>query len=321
MGERSPMRPRLSERNREQLFFIYFMDCQTPQKPGGGKDQTWEVAEAAVRGIVDLFEEEGLVQGLGLCSEPEVAARQAALFGEMGARGVWQAVHFQVRGYRPPGATEDYDWERPLSFYDYEEQREVLAVAKDHWEQALGMRAESFGACCHMGNDWTFPILDELGFSQSYVSAPGRHNPDPKVGHFWWGAYPFSHHASDKCRLVPGDLGLYEITVTRTLDPQQVSPGVWMPTDYRPERECGYEETMAIAEAWVQDMMRRDHPVLYLFAATHNTWDVADRRHPRRKALETTLEVSRDLAAKLGLDLTPAGMADLHREADRLNAF
>lgn len=315
------MQPRLSGKNHRQLFFSYFMDCQTPQKPGGGKDQTWEIAEAAVRGIVELFEAQGLIHGLGLCSEPEVAARQPALFGEMAARGVWQALHFQVRGYRPPGARADYDWERPLSFYDYDEQRAVLTLAKDHWEQALGHAAEDYGACCHMANDWTFPILDELGYRQCYVSGPGRYNPDPKVGHFWWGAYPFSHHASSKCRLVPGDLVLYEITVTRTLHPEEVRPGVWMPTDYRPELLCDYAATMAIAEAWVRDMMRRDHPVLYLLAATHNTWAVGDREHPRRRALETTLQVSRDLAARLGLELVPASLADIHAEADRLNAF
>ena len=315
------MKPTLTQTNRTQLFFTYFMDCQTPGKPGGGRDQTWEIAETAVRGIVDLFEEEGLIHGLGLCSEPEVAARQPDLFNEMLGRGTWQAVHFQVRGYRPPGAAQDYDWERPLSFYEYEEQREVLAIAKDHWEQALGREALDYGACCHMGNDWTFPILDELGYRQCYVSAPGRYNPDPKVGHFWWGAYAFSHHASSKCRLVPGDLELYEMTVTRTLNPEQVRPGVWMPTDYRPELECDYDATMAIAEAWVDDMIRRGHPVLYLFAATHNTWDVGDKSHPRRKALETTILVSRDLASKLDLELVPASMADIHREADRLNAF
>ncbi|HCU36406.1 MAG TPA: hypothetical protein DGT21_13440 [Armatimonadetes bacterium] len=94
-----------------------------------------------------------------------------------------------------------------------------------------------------------------------------------------------------------------------------------MPTDYRPELECDYDATMAIAEAWVDDMIRRGHPVLYLFAATHNTWDVGDKSHPRRKALETTILVSRDLASKLDLELVPASMADIHREADRLNAF
>lgn len=315
------MKPNLTQRNRKQLFFTYFMDCQTPKKPGGGPDQTWEIAEQAVRGIVDLFEERGLIHGLGLCSEPEVAAHQPALFNEMAQRGGWQAVHFQVRGYRPPGATEDYDWERPLSFYDYEEQREVLAIAKDQWEQALGRQAESYGSCCLMGNDWTFPILDELGYRQSYVSGPGRYNPDPKVGHFWWGAYAFSHHASRHCRLVPGDLDLYEITVTTSLEPRQIGPVVWRPADYRPELECSYEQTMAIAEAWIEGMIRQDHPVLYLFAATHNTWDVGDKSHPRRQALETAIQVSRDLAEKLGLELVPASMADIHCEADRLNSF
>ena len=315
------MKPDLTQKNRTQLFFAYYMDCQTPQKPGGGADQTWEIAERAVRGIVDLFEEEGLMQGRGLFSEPEVAARQSALYLEMAARGACQAVHFQVRGYRPPGATEDYDWERPLSFHDYDEQREVLAIAKDHWEQALGMPAEEYSGCCTMGNDWTFPILDELGYRQSYVSGPGRYNPDPKVGHFWWGAYPFSHHASSKCRLVPGDLELCELPRTRSLTPHQVRPGVWTAADFRPENECDHDTTLGLAEAWVLDMIRRDHPVLYLFAGTHNTWDVGDPTHPRRAALETAIHVGREVADRLKLELVPATLADIHAEADRPNAF
>jgi hypothetical protein len=315
------VKPQLTQQNRTQLYFSYFMDCQTPQKPGGGPDQTWEVAEASVRGIVDLFEEEGLIHGLGLCSEPEVAARQPELFGEMARRGAWQALHFQVRGYRPPGATQDYDWERPLSFYDYDEQREVLSLAKGHWEQALGRKAEDYGACCNMANDWTFPILAELGFRQCYVSGPGRYNPDPRIGHFWWGAYTFSHHASSKCRLVPGELELYEVTITCELTQREAAPGVWVRGDYRPELECDYETTKGMAEAWVRDMLRRGHPVLYLLAATHNTWDVGDRTSPRRRALETTIRVSRDLADQLGLELVPASLADIHAEADRLNAF
>lgn len=315
------MKPQLTEKNRDQLFFMFYMDCQTPQKPGGGKDQTWEIGEQAVRGLVDLFEEEGLVHGLGLVAEPEVVSRQTALYQEMAQRGAWLGLHFQVRGYRPPGATADYDWERPLSFYDYEEQLEVLTIAKDHWEQALGRRAEDFGACCTMANDWTAPILAEQGYRQCKLMAPGRWNPDPRVGHFWWGAYPFSHHASSKSRLVPGELDLYEITSTRTLIPEEIRPGVWAPRDYRAENEYSYQDTLAIAEAWLESLIRADHPVLYLYSPTHNTWDVGDKSNPRRQALKHAIQVARDLADRLGLQLVPASQADLHAEADRLNAF
>lgn len=316
------MKPELTERNRSQLFFIYFMDCQTPQKPGGGRDQTWEVAELAVRGLHELFAERGLQRCLGFCSEPEVARRQPDLFREMAAHGCWQALHFQVRGYRPPGATEDYDWQRPLTWYDYDEQREVLTIARDDWEQALGLAADSFGACCAQANDYTFPILAELGFRQSYCSAPGRWNPHPKVGHLWHGAFPHPHHASSKSRLVPGDLDLYEFALTRGLEPLPASqPDTWTVRDCRAENELSFADTMAICEASVRDQIRRDHPVLLLHHPTHNTWDVGDRASGRRRAVETTIEVAYALAEKLGLELTPCSMAELHAEADRLNAY
>ena len=314
------MKPEVTQTNRDKLFFCYFMDCQTPRKPGGGRDQTWEIAEKAVRGLAELFAERGLVRALGFCSEPEVVRRQTGLFREMTAAGYWQALHFQVRGYRPPGASEDYDWDRFLSDYGYEEQKEAIAIAKDDWEQSMGMPADTFGACCAQANDYTFPILDELGFRQSYCSGPGRYNP--AWGHFWWGAFPHSHHTSNKSRLVCGDLNVYEFTLTRSLKPNPgPEPGTWTVADFRAEREMSFDDTMEIAAASVEDMIRRDHPILYVHAPTHNTWDCGDRSSGRRKAVETTIDVAYALAEQHGLELVPASLADMHAEADRLNAY
>ena len=314
------MRPKLAQANREKLFFCYFMDCQTPQKPGGGRDQTWEIAEQAVRGLAELFAERGLTDALGFCSEPEVAIRQSAMFREMAEAGFWQALHFQVRGYRPQGAAEDYDWERPLTDYDYDEQKAVIEIAKDEWEQALGMRAESFGACCAQANDYTFPILDELGFRQSYCSVPGRY--DPKIGHYWWGAFPHSHHTSSKSRLVCGELGVYEFPITRSLTPHPgPEPGTWRVADFRAESEMSFEQIADMAEASLDDMLRCDHPLLYIHAPTHNTWDTGDRASPRRRTVEATIDAAYALAEKHGLDLVPAGLEHMHGEADRLGAY
>ncbi|HUS79871.1 MAG TPA: hypothetical protein VM283_01305 [Armatimonadota bacterium] len=313
------MQPQPSGTNRDKLFFCYFMDCQTPGKPGGARDQTWEVAEQAVRGIAELFAERGLIHALGMCSEPEVALRQPTMFREIAQAGAWQALHFQVRGYRPRGASEDYDWQRPLTDYGYEEQRQVISIAKDEWEQALGTPAEDFGACCAQANDYTFPILAELGFRQSYCSAPGRYNP--AAGQSWWGAFPHSHHAASRSRLVCGELELYEFTLTRSLQPRPGDAGVWYVEDPRAEREMDFDATMAIAEASVRDMMMRDHPILYVHVPTHNTWDVDDRSSPRRRAVETAIEVAHALAERLRLQLVPASMRDMHEEADRLNAY
>ncbi|MGD9496459.1 MAG: hypothetical protein AB7Y46_09120 [Armatimonadota bacterium] len=313
------MRPEPAGKDREHLYFCYFMDCQTPKKPGGAKDQTWEVAERAVRGLAEIFADRGLIHALGFCSEPEVAWRQSALFQEMAALGAWQALHFQVRGYRPHGASEDYDWERTLAEYDYEEQKAVLAIAKDDWEQALGMRAEDFGACCAQANDWTFPILAELGFRQCYVSCPGRHNP--AAGQCWWGAFPHSHHTSSRSRLVCGELDLYECPLNRTLIPQEVAPGVWMVDDLRAERERDFDAAFALAAASIRDMLLRDHPILYLHVPTHNTWDVTDRAHPRRRAVETVIHVAYALAEEFGLEVVPASLRDMHARADELNAY
>jgi hypothetical protein len=314
------MRPRLSELNRRQLFFTYCMDCQTPTKPGGGRDQTWEVAEKAVAGLTELFAERHLEPALGFASEPEVARRHAALFHQARQLGGWVALHFQARGYRPPGASEDLPWDRPLSDYGYDEQKALLTVATDDWQQSMGLRPDTFGACCAQANDYTHAILAELGYHQCYTTVPGRYNAS--AGQRWWGAFPHSHHCSSRSRLVPGELDLYEVPFTHTLVPQPGSaPDTWVSLDYRAEYEKGFDDTMAIAAASVEDMIRRDHPVLYLYVLTHNTWDVGDRRSGRRKAVGTAIDVACALATRLGLGLMPVSLAQLHQEADRLNAY
>jgi hypothetical protein len=307
------------EKDREHLYFCYFVDCQTPTKPGGAPDQTWEVAEQTVRGIAEIFAERDLIHALGFCSEPEVARRQADLFAETVRMGAWQALHFQVRGYLPPGATDEYPRDRTLAEYDRQEQRAVLEIAKDDWEQSMGREAEDFGACCAQANDHTFALLDELGFRQCYCSAPGRYNP--AAGQMWWGAFPHSHHTSSRSRLVCGELDLYEFPLNRTLAPADAVPGEFMPNDLRAERERSFDDAMAIAEASVRDMIHREHPILYLHVPTHNTWDATDRSHPRRNAVDNTIDVAYALAEKLELQLVPATLRDMHERADELGAY
>lgn len=306
--------------NRDQLFFSYFMDCQTPQRPGGGADQTWEIAEKSARGLAELFADRGLTHALGFCSTPETVNKQAAMFREFAEAGFWQALHFQARGYLPQGDTEGYPWDKSLADYEYDEQKTLIQRAKDEWEQAMGIPAETFGACCAQANDYTFPILDELGFKQSYCSCPGRHNP--RDGTRWWGAFPHSHHPSSKSRLICGELDLYELTLTRSLTPEPgPEPGTWGVRDFRAESEMRFDQIMEIAEASIDDMLLRDHPLLYIIAPTHNTWDVGDRSSPRRRTVEEMFDAVYALAERRALELVPASFEDVRIEAERLNAY
>jgi len=68
-------------------------------------------------------------------------------------------------------------------------------------------------------------------------------------------------------------------------------------------------------------MLLRDHPILSFHVPTHNTRDVGDRHSRRRHAVEATVDVAYALAEKYDLELVPATLEDMHREADRLNAY
>jgi len=115
---------------------------------------------------------------------------------------------------------------------------------------------------------------------------------------------------------------VYEVPVTRSMEPLPgPEPGTWFVTDFRAESEMGLEAIMAMAESNLQDKLLRGHPILYVYAITHNTWDVGHRASPRRRTVEATIDAMYALAAQHGLDLVPASLEDLHREADRLGAY
>jgi len=110
--------------------------------------------------------------------------------------------------------------------------------------------------------------------------------------------------------------------MTRTLQSEPgPEAGTWFVRDPRPEAEMPLERIVEIAESNLQDMLLRDHPLLYVYALTHNTWDVGARGTPRRAALEATIEAAQLLAEQHGLELVPATLKDIHLEADRLNAY
>ena len=303
----------LLERPR-RIFFAFTMDCERIAAESSLKNGTpsWEISEKAVRGMADVFRSRGMVRAGSFYPTPATAAKHRELFLKLASEGFDVGCQFHCDTFR------DGEYTKYLGEYGYDEQREILTLAKQDWEEALGRPMETFRCGFFSANDFTFPILDELGVRQSSNSIPGRHVP--QVAACWAGAYPYAHHASRRSRLVCGDLDLYEVPVT-------THPYEWMDAertaayDLRPDRGAPIDVYRGIIDGRLEHMLRSDPPVKAIVGITHNTIDFLDRDNPKRRLLEAEVEYAKEAVERLGYEFVPACLGDIRREADRIGAF
>jgi hypothetical protein len=160
--------------------------------------------------------------------------------------------------------------------------------------------------------------LAELGVRQSSSSKPGRYLL--QVGALWCGACAFAHHTSAHSRLICGTLDLYEIPVTR--HPHKLpGPEGGDPPDLRPDRGLPLALYQEILDGAIDEMVKMDPPIKTIVAITHNTIDYLDRDNPKRKIMESQIDYVREASARRGLTLVPATLEEIHREADKIEAF
>ena len=300
-----------------RLFFNYSIDCELPPDGRFGGPATWELAEASVRGFVEVMDEMGLRQGTSLFVYPDVAMKQRALYREMADAGIEIALHLHAMRYSKwPGKA----WLGSLS---YEQQVEILGMAKRDLEDVIGRPVLGFKACYASGNHDTCPACEAAGFVWTSTSAQGSYKPD--IYARWAGAWPFPHHPSRRNKLICGDMAIYEIPITRGIrilfgnDPNRV-------LDMRAETPLDIggpegETFRKIIEENLDEMEKRDQPVRFLGSASHNTNPYGDRSSYQYRNLKNVCGLARECAEKRGYTFRPAHFLEIRDEANRLGAF
>jgi len=310
-----------------KLYFNYSIDCETPantdytgpeRRPFFHGPASWDFAEASVRGFLERMEDLGALAGASLFAYPDVARHQRVLYRELAEAGTEIAVHLNgLRYSRLRG--ERAKW---LGEMTRDEQREAIRMAKEDVEDAIGQPCSGYRACYGSANDDTFPILEELGFEWA-SSASGRYRPEFAAE--WAGSWPYPHRASRKCKLIPGDLELYEVPVTvglRTFyggNPDQ-------PLDLRVESspDAVGEDRELLREVIgenIIEMQKRSAPVRAIIGASHNTNPFADRSTHQSQNLDWVVRHARELAQEQGLEFAPTSFAEIKAQADRIDAF
>lgn len=310
-----------------KLYFNYSIDCELPlntsytgpeRQPHFGGPESWESAEASVRGFIEKMAAMDVGSGASLFVYPDVARHQQALYREMAAAGVEIALHLNgLRYSRLQGDRAKWQGEMTEA-----EQREALRMAKADLEDTLGQPVLGYRACYGSANNDTLRLCDELGFRWA-SNASNRYRPE--FAAYWSGSWPYARHASAASNLIPGNLRLFEIPLTVGLT-VYYDENIRQPLDLRvetPPARLGEsrEKLRAIIEENIIEMDHRTVPLRAIIGGSHNTNPYGDPATDQAQNLEWVVRHARELAEKHGLELTPASFIEMTEEAERIGSY
>jgi hypothetical protein len=155
---------------RIKLFYNYSIDCEASLDGIFGDLATWEVAEASTRGFIEVMKQWGLIKGATPFVYPDVAMKQHDLYREMAERCIEVGFHIHGMCY---SRVKKPAW---LGSLGYEDQREIIRMAKQDQEDVIGKLCLGYRACYASANHNTCPIIQELGFQWASTSASGIYN-------------------------------------------------------------------------------------------------------------------------------------------------
>lgn len=305
---------RMNAMTDNRLFFNVAVDCEplAAKSPQCGGPASWEVSETTICAIADVARELGMVSGFEFHSTPEAAKEHSSLLNDLCKEGFAMGVQPNVPGFRYP------TYDRDLGNYGRDEQREILRLATEDWQAALGMTTTTYTACCGSCSDDTAELLHELGYREWRKASAGRYRPD-RPDWVSYGMFPYPHHANRHHRLLAGDLDVLIVPCTGHPDYLGVDGQyTGRPADLRSERPVT-EETRAsyreIIDGNIERMLVCDVPVKLIEVGTHNTESV------HVENLRYVCEYAHEAAQRSGLTFTLCSLAQLHKEADAMGGF
>ena len=311
-----------------KLFFNYSIDCELPSntKYTGGKERedflagprSWEYAEKATRGFVELMNDIGVLEGTSLFVYPDVAKEQKQLYREMADAGVETALHLNGMRY----SRLDDSKAKWLGAMTYQEQKEAISMAKKDLEEVIGKECTGYRACYGSANDDTFVILEELGFTWA-SNASGRYRLETSAN--WWGSWPYPHFASAKSKLIPGELDIFEVPVTRGME-TFVEDDRNKPFDLRAESPVEWvgenrELLRKIVEENIVYMQLMNVPVLVIDGASHNNSEFGDFENYRSQNVRWMVRHTKELCEQYGLDFATSSFEQILSEAKRVDSY
>jgi peptidoglycan/xylan/chitin deacetylase (PgdA/CDA1 family) len=275
----------------ESLLFSLQVDCEATQH--AVRDPS--LAERAIRGLGDVFGETG-TKGTFLVIPGDIEAHASA-YRELEAQGheIGLHVHPKELGYG-----EFFGAESAAA------QRKILTEASDRFAQVMGRRPVSFCPGYASANDFTFGILEELGFTHGMVSIPTRNLPQCACV---WGGSPLDPRYPHRYnRVLNGDVNFVDLPPT--VDPDSRMWGGTHPLDLRVELVDAKNHWYTVDKA-VRRQLTGNTPLKQIHALTHNVFDYSDPKNFRRETYVGIVQAARQIAEREKLAFRTATLGEL----------
>ncbi|MBI4028458.1 MAG: polysaccharide deacetylase family protein [Verrucomicrobia bacterium] len=276
---------------KKQIFFTIQIDCESTQH--ALRDPA--LGERAIRGLGDVFARTA-TKGTFLVIPGDIAVH-AAIYKELEAQGHEIGLHLHPA---------EMGMDEFLGVLSADAQRTVISEAMDRFAQAMGRKPLGFCPGYGSANDFTFGVLEELGFTHGLVSIPTRNLPQCACV---WGnssldpRYPHRYN-----RVLSGDVDFVDLPPT--VDPESRMWGGGHPQDLRVELVDAKNHWYTMDKSVRRQIMQKT-PLRQWHAITHNVFDFSDPRNFRRETYIGIVNGARQIAEREGLAFQPATLAEI----------
>jgi peptidoglycan/xylan/chitin deacetylase (PgdA/CDA1 family) len=270
-----------------KFFANWSIDCEATQHSVNDA----ALGTRGVSGFADILDEHAL-RGT-FFAIPGDAESNPALYRSLLGRGHEAGLHLHAadEGY--------YEF---VGVMGPDEQREVISKARDRWAQVMGFAPVSFCMGYGSANDYTYGILNDLGFQYGQVGIPGRRLID--CASVWEGESLTIHYANRYNRLLPGDLDF--IDIPHTVDPESRMWGGKHPQDLRVELVDAKNHWYTMYKSVMHQRDDDSIPIKIVRGVTHNTFDYTDSANFRRQTLLGMIESMQSIIENAGCEPVPA---------------
>lgn len=189
-------------------------------------------------------------------------------------------------------------FEEFCGIYGPEMQEQIIDEAADRFAAIMGQRPRTFCMGYASANDYTFQVLEKLGFTHGTCSMPGRILPE--CASIWAGAPLFMHYAHRYNRMLAGDLDFVEMP--RTTDMESKIWGGKTCLDLRIELVDAKNHFYTIQKS-LKRQIDENVPVKNIHAFTHNLFEFDNPSNFRRETLKGVIEHTKRVVASAGLEL------------------
>lgn len=277
------------------IFFNIQVDCESTEPAFNNPAR----GERAVLGLGELFAKEGIRASFMVI--PSDIKLHSAHYRELESQGheIGLHIHPSAQGYG-----------HFLGVYGAEEQSKIIAEGAAIFSDALGRHPVAFTPGYGSANDFTFPVLVDLGFSHGMVSIPTRNLPQCACV---WGNSPFDPHYPHRYnRCLPGDLDFVDIPPT--IDWESRMWGGAHPQDLRVELVDAKNHWYTVDKNVKRLLAAGDAvPVKTIRALTHNTYDYSNPADFRRETLLGIIDAVRSICDRENCTLVPVTGAEIAR--------